>query len=67
MVGNVIIGDYMKVYFSDLARVSLHLTAEEIEFFKREAKENSMSVEEMIKIVFELLCIEGYATLTGKE
>lgn len=60
-------GDIMKVVVGKEGRVLIAFTDEEREFLEREAKENNVTMTKVIELIFEMVFIAGYKTMTGKE
>lgn len=56
----------MKVECVDLAKVLIYFEPNEVEFLKREAKDNKLMVEEMLSMIMDMLFIEGYSDIIGK-
>lgn len=60
-------GDIMEVIMGKEGRVLMAFTDEERSFIEREAKENNVTETELIELLFGMMFIAGYKTLTGKE
>lgn len=57
----------MKVVVGKEGSLLLAFTDEERAFIEREAKENNVTVTELIELMFGMLFIAGYKTMIGKE